>query len=61
MEIITIPNTNIAITVTNAEEMFTIFNRLHPWTDLEFRGTIFPQSFTTCYTIGSFKQFFEGK
>ncbi len=61
METITIPNTNITITVTNAEEMFTIFSRLHPWTDLEFRGTVFPQSTTTAFARSAFYQFFEGE
>lgn len=61
METITIPNTNITITVTSAEEMFIVFNRLHPWTDLEFRGTVFPQSTTTAFARSAFDQFFEGK
>lgn len=61
METITIPNTNITITVTNAEEAFTIFSRLHPSTDLEFHGKLYPQSTTTAFARSMFYQFFEGE
>lgn len=61
METITIVGTNITITVTSAEEMYTIFHRLHPWADLEFRGTIFPHSTTTAFARGAFEQFFKGE
>lgn len=55
MKTITVPDTSITITVTNADEMFTIFNRLHPLMDLRVDNTTYPASTTHGYTLGYFE------
>lgn len=58
MRIITVPETGIRIGVTNAEEMYSIFSRLHSWWDLEVNGKLYPASTENGYTRNYFKQFF---
>ena len=61
MKVITVPETGIRIGVTNAEEMYRIFFRLHGWWDLEVDGKLYPASADVCYTTGYFKKhYFEG-
>ena len=55
MKTITVPNTNIEITVNNADEMFTIFARLHPWMDLRVDDVTYEQSATHGYTRSYFQ------
>lgn len=57
MRIITVPETGIRIGVTNAEEMYSVFFRLHGWWDLEVDGKLYPASKNE-YTRSYFKQFF---
>ena len=60
MKVITVPETGIRIGVTNAEEMYHVFFRLHGWWDLEVDGKLYPAS-TDGYTEGYFKKhYFEG-
>lgn len=58
MRVITIPETGIRIGVTNAEEMYLMFFRLHPVHDLEVNGKLYPASTTSNYTRGYFERFF---
>ena len=59
MRIITIPETGIRIGVTNAEEMFLMFNRLHTCFDLEVDGKLYPASTSVLYTRSYFERFFK--
>lgn len=59
MRIITIPETGIRIGVTNAEEMFLMFNRLHTCFDLEIDTKLYPASTSILYTRSYFEQFFK--
>lgn len=58
MRVITIPETGIRIGVTNAEEMFLMFSRLHPIFDLEVNTKLYPASATSGYTRSYFEKFF---
>lgn len=58
MKIITVPETGIRIGVTNAEEMYSVFFRLHSWWDLEVDSKLYPTSTKNGYTRSYFKQFF---
>lgn len=60
MHIITIPETGIRIGVTNAEEAYLIFFRLHPVHDLELDGKLYPADSKVGYTRSYFEQFFTG-
>lgn len=59
MKVITVPETGIRIGVTNAEEMFRVFYRLHPYWDLEVDGKLYPASTESGYTRNYFERFFE--
>jgi hypothetical protein len=59
MRIITVPETGIRIGVTNAEEMYSVFFRLHGWWDLEVNGKLYPASTKDGYTRSYFEQFFK--
>lgn len=59
MRVITIPETGIRIGVTNAEEMFLMFNRLHTCFDLEVDGKLYPASTSVLYTRSYFERFFK--
>lgn len=57
MKLIKVLGSNTTICVTNAEEMYFIFFRLHPWCDLEVDGEVYPSDVTTGYT----RSYFEAK
>ena len=59
MKVITVPETGIRIGVTNAEEMFRVFYRLHPYWDLEVDGKLYEANTSTGYTRGYFVKFFK--
>ena len=59
MRLITIPETGIRIGVTNAEEMFLMFNRLHTCFDLEIDTKLYPASTSVMYTRSYFERFFK--
>lgn len=59
MRVITVPETGIRIGVTNAEEMFLMFNRLHTCFDLEVGGKLYPASTGVLYTRSYFERFFK--
>lgn len=56
MKTIKVLESNITITVNNADEMYFIFFRLHPWSDLEVDGDIYLNG-----TDGYTKSYFEAK
>lgn len=58
MKVITVPETGIRIGVTNAEEMYRVFFRLHGWWDLEVDGKLYEASASTGYTRSYFDKFF---
>lgn len=59
MRIITVPDTGIRIGVTNAEEMYSVFSRLHGWWDLKVDGKLYSASTKNGYTRSYFEQFFK--
>ena len=59
MKIIIVPETNIRIGVTTAEEMYRVFFRLGAWWDLEVDGKTYPASENATYTRGYFRKLFE--
>lgn len=56
MKTIKVLGANTTITVSNAEEMYFIFFRLHPWADLEVDGELYPSG-----TDGYTRSYFEAK
>ena len=57
MKTIEVVGTNIKISVTNAQEMHTMFSRLHGWETLKIDNDIYPANSQTGYT----KSYFQAK
>lgn len=60
MKIIEIVGTNIKISVSNAQEMYSMFFRLHGWGTLKIDNDIYPADLQTRYTKGYFQAKYWG-
>jgi len=60
MKIIEVVGTNIKISVSNAQEMYSIFFQLHSWGTLKIDNDIYPADLQTGYTKGYFQAKYWG-